>query len=1043
MYDVRLWIFITLIFCAITWFFIIKGIKGDGKGIGQLTVPLFFLLAFTLRIVLASSYTGFEVDINCFSAWSERMATVGPTRFYADGYFSDYPPLYLYILTAVGFAKKLLGLPYLSPVHLVILKMPAILCDMGIGYLIYRLGRKRLGLSSAIFLSALYLFQPVVLCNSCLWGQVDSVFTLLMVVSFLFLENKNLLPAMLFFGLGVLMKPQALIFAPVLILGVLHCVFQGSFSSRALLRAVAYAVLTFVLVILLAVPFGLDKVLERYIGTLGSYPRASVNGYNFWAGMGLNWYPQETVFCGLPCFVWGYIAIGLATLFSVVLWIRLRALSEKTFIVGSFLILTVFTFSVRMHERYLYPVMAFLPFCFMGFASSQLCFAPVSINSTAKSKEAKGGSGLTTALRYGFPVSFTVIAMLHFHNTANVLYYYDPHNYSFEDPVLKIAGICMTLSALFFYFVLIRLQAGSSLPVAKSPLRLLPESLKMKRLDYVLMIGITLLYSCFALRDLGDRVAPSTYYEPQKGVTMTFRFPEDQEVSSFAYYIAPEHNQGFLLQCREAGADEPLEAQKINLETVFCWKNISLPAKSAEVSMTLQNKSSRILELVFLDDNGKPVTPLNASEYQNLFDESSLYPEVSTFRNSTYFDEIYHARTAYEYLNGMRSYENTHPPFGKILISLGITLFGMNPFGWRIIGTLFGIAMLPILYLFAKRMTGDTPAAALTCFIFAFDFMHFAQTRIATIDVYIVFFVLCMYYFMYLFLSKDYSSSSMKKLLIPLGLCGISMGFGVASKWTGVYAGLGLGILFFWHLLSICKKSAGKLSLKKYLPTPLGKRTIKILGFCVIFFVVIPSLIYLLSYLPFSDATGNSLLKQALKNQETMYSYHSKLEATHYFASPYYEWPVIVRPIWYYSRVVSDTLREGISSFGNPLVWWAGLPAFAYMLWLFLRRKDNRAGFLVIGYLCQYLPWFFVTRLTFIYHYFPSVIFVVLMIGYSFRNLKEKLSKKAYLSILILYALLVFGLFLMFYPVLSGQVVDVNYVTKYLKWFKTWVLIAK
>ena len=65
------------------------------------------------------------------------------------------------------------------------------------------------------------------------------------------------------------------------------------------------------------------------------------------------------------------------------------------------------------------------------------------------------------------------------------------------------------------------------------------------------------------------------------------------------------------------------------------------------------------------------------------------------------------------------------------------------------------------------------------------------------------------------------------------------------------------------------------------------------------------------------------------------------------------------------------------------------------------------------------------------------------MIGYSFRNLKEKLSKKAYLSILILYALLVFGLFLMFYPVLSGQVVDVNYVTKYLKWFKTWVLIAK
>ena len=496
--------------------------------------------------------------------------------------------------------------------------------------------------------------------------------------------------------------------------------------------------------------------------------------------------------------------------------------------------------------------------------------------------------------------------------------------------------------------------------------------------------------------------------------------------------------------------EAPERTVVITFENVFCWKRLELPGECKSMTLTAQTNKSNIIELVFLDAKGEIVRPVNASDYANLFDETDLYPDTFSFRNSTYFDEIYHARTAYEYLHGMRSYENTHPPFGKILISLGISIFGMNAFGWRIIGTLIGIAMLPVLYCFAKKLTGDTPAAALTCFIFAFDFMHFAQTRIATIDVYIVFFVLCMYYFLYQFLCQDYAATPLKKLLLPLGLCGISMGFGVASKWTGVYAGLGMGILFLIHLIVSFKQAAkvqeAGASEKKVLTmlkSPIGKRTFKIIGFCLIFFVLIPIVIYILSYIPFRDNVSKGLIQRALRNQQTMFNYHSKLEATHYFASPFYEWPFMIRPIWYYSRVIDSTMRETINSFGNPLVWWAGIPAFVYMIYLFIVKRDKRAGFLLVGTASQYLPWVLVTRLTFIYHYFPSVVFLVLMIGYSFRNLKEKVSKKTYLILVCTYCSLVFILFLMFYPVLSGQPVDVNYVTKFLKWFKTWVLVAK
>ena len=490
------------------------------------------------------------------------------------------------------------------------------------------------------------------------------------------------------------------------------------------------------------------------------------------------------------------------------------------------------------------------------------------------------------------------------------------------------------------------------------------------------------------------------------------------------------------------GGEQSAEnAAGIQLKTVFYWDKQSLPEECTSLSLTPQAGDYQMIELVFLDREGFPILPENASEYPALFDEQSLYPETFSFRNSMYFDEIYHARTAYEYLHQLRSYENTHPPLGKIFISLGIALFGMNPFGWRIIGTLFGIAMLPVLYLFAKKLTGDTPAAALTCWIFAFDFMHFVQTRIATIDVYIVFFILCEYYFLWLFLNADYVTTPLSRLLLPLGLCGVTMGLGVACKWTGVYAGIGMAILFFGHLILVIKK--GRVADHgAFLKSRIGERTAKIIGFCMIFFVLIPMLIYLLSYIPFRDNVSSGLVPRALKNQETMFQYHSNLEATHYFSSPFYEWPLIVRPIWYYSGQPSETLREGISSFGNPLVWWVGLPALLYMLYLVVRKKDRRALFLTIGYASQYLPWIFITRLTFIYHYFPSVLFLVLMIGYAFRNLKETLPKKAYVPIVILYGALTFGLFLLFYPVLAGQPVELSFVLKYLRWFKTWILVS-
>ena len=95
---IRLWIAFSLIFTLLFWKLATPSMKEKAVTIGNFTVPLVFILAFVLRIVLSTKYLGFGADIACFSAWADRMAELGPTRFYAKDYFSDYPPFYLYVL---------------------------------------------------------------------------------------------------------------------------------------------------------------------------------------------------------------------------------------------------------------------------------------------------------------------------------------------------------------------------------------------------------------------------------------------------------------------------------------------------------------------------------------------------------------------------------------------------------------------------------------------------------------------------------------------------------------------------------------------------------------------------------------------------------------------------------------------------------------------------------------------------------------------------------------------------------------------------------
>jgi dolichyl-phosphate-mannose--protein O-mannosyl transferase len=146
---------------------------------------------------------------------------------------------------------------------------------------------------------------------------------------------------------------------------------------------------------------------------------------------------------------------------------------------------------------------------------------------------------------------------------------------------------------------------------------------------------------------------------------------------------------------------------------------------------------------------------------------------------------------------------------------------------------------------------------------------------------------------------------------------------------------------------------------------------------------------------------------------------------------------VDARPILYYLEYPSEGYRVSFGAFLNPVVCWAGFAALISLLWRQIRGRGNGiALFIMIGYAAQLLPWIPVSRITFAYHYFPSVIFLVLALSYTANEFLEKAPEKRYYP----YGLcgVAILLFILFYPVLTGLTVPSRFSQLFLGWFPSW-----
>lgn len=351
------------------------------------------------------------------------------------------------------------------------------------------------------------------------------------------------------------------------------------------------------------------------------------------------------------------------------------------------------------------------------------------------------------------------------------------------------------------------------------------------------------------------------------------------------------------------------------------------------------------------------------------------------------FDEVYYAKDAKAIVDGRVGPTGTlrweagdevswpHPEMGKFAIAAGIVLFGDRAFGWRLPAVIAGLVMLACVYPLGRRLGLPPPWALIALVFAAADTLGIAQSRIATLDVFVgLWTVLC------ILLALRYAQDGRRKRWLVL--CAAAGGMAVATKWSGGLALVVAAVLIFlvWlrdrEPVAQDEAAASTHLLGDVTSAPPGVvRALPGALLVVALFILMPAGCYFLSYVQYF-ATGHSLADWwELQRQALFFNLH--LKATHTYASLAATWIVDYRPVWYYFD--GTKTYRGVIAMGNPFLWWTATVAlFAAPLLTLLRRTALLlpAALVVV---VLYVPWFATTRTSFLYYMTPVAPFLAIL----------------------------------------------------------------
>jgi Gpi18-like mannosyltransferase len=683
-------------------------------------------LGLGLRLIIAQLLpgSGFGVDIGAFRYWADNLADQGLYGFYDRDFFHDYTPGYLYVLWLVGAVGNLVG----GVGDLI--KIPPIAADLALGYLVWSMVRELGGSErSARIGAALVIFNPVTWFDSVVWGQVDSVGVVVLLLALRELWRDRSERAAVLAALAALIKPQLGILIPIVAIVVIRRALwpTGGYGSedapeprstttrwertvRGPIRILTTGAAGFLTAVALSIPFGLSLpgLIAQVFKTAAGYPYLSVNAFNPWAlviqgtgdggersiALNRSWvcdttitpsaagdlrigdwvlwsWPASTQTCEPGMMIGAFpAALVGAALFLIVAAVVLAAVARRPdrltmLVAASVLAIAFFVLPTRVHERYLFPLAAL--------------------------------GAILAAVSLRWRIAYVLASAAMFANMYVVLTTYYPDNPQISDWLgiggalsapLGVAVAAITQAAVLAWaFMQLREEAVDGLTESAALAGHPPDE----------QAGLSGWFD--GLHRDGDVDGPDGPDRPHAGVPALIPAPPPSRWSSpFGRPAAPEH-LAFAASVAGASSSEMATEPSYALPEWDSQRDAGVLGPWAWFKARLNDEPARADRSRLLDhERGGRFDKLDVWMLAVL---AIALLTVRMWRldepYQMHFDEVYHPRTATEFLQDWRYgmshaiYEWTHPHMAKYAMALGLVAFGED----RVVGeSRLGVAVV-------------------------------------------------------------------------------------------------------------------------------------------------------------------------------------------------------------------------------------------------------------------------------------------------------------------------------------------------------------
>jgi dolichyl-phosphate-mannose--protein O-mannosyl transferase len=363
------------------------------------------------------------------------------------------------------------------------------------------------------------------------------------------------------------------------------------------------------------------------------------------------------------------------------------------------------------------------------------------------------------------------------------------------------------------------------------------------------------------------------------------------------------------------------------------------------------------------------------------------------------FDEVYFPQYGYDYIVG-KEFFHVHPPLANYIFAGSIWVYYHLPWtnsqeissipydqlaamSYRWINACFGVILTIIAWLTAYCISRQKWFALIVFILMVIDGSLLVDSRHGMNNIYLVLFGLLTITFAALSINAIEKAKKHQWLL----LCGIFLGLTICVKWNGL--GYFLCILAFIILYKLMVITDIYRPVANSFQISNNQNPINIsIWDMVVYFIVTPIVVYCLLWVP--DRIFNTEYS-FLEIHKQILSYHKDLVGSdeHPYCSKWYTWPFMIRPVGYSfstENIVNSvgekiTYYKDVHLFPNPAITWASVIAILVMIidWIVRTRNWFLKGistktyaiitFLLLTYFANFLPWAFVKRCLFLYHY--------------------------------------------------------------------------